>query len=105
MTEQTTTDERAEHLLHPRSVADQLRAIFAGGERADDGLIAALAREVLAERDGLRQRIASARSEIVRQSVLVHGGPTTFVQDALAEVESHLVDPEFRPEAAKGGAS
>lgn len=48
MTE-TTTDERAEHMSHPRTAADQLRAIFAGAEHADDGRIAALARELLAE--------------------------------------------------------
>lgn len=42
---------RVEHLLHPRVAAEQLRAIFAGGEHADDGRIAALAREVLRDLD------------------------------------------------------
>lgn len=58
MTEQTTTAEsaarsaeRVEHLLHPRTAAEQLRSIFAGREYADDGRIAALAREVLADLD------------------------------------------------------
>lgn len=41
----------AEHLLHPRAAADQLRAILEGGEHADDGRIAALAKEVLRDLD------------------------------------------------------
>ncbi len=57
---------------------------------------------LIAERDDLRQRISNARTEIRRQSILVHGGPATFVNDALAEVETHLVDPEYRPGAKVG---
>lgn len=43
----------AGHLLHPHSAAEQLRAIFTGAQHADDALIAALARQLLAEYDEL----------------------------------------------------
>lgn len=68
MTEQTTAPkvadrntERIDHLLHPRTPAEQLRAILAGGEHADDGRIAALAKDVLAERDRLAGALAAVR--------------------------------------------
>lgn len=53
------TDNTA-HLLHPRTPAEQLQRIFDGEEPGDDGLIAALSRQVLAERDQLADRVESA---------------------------------------------
>ncbi len=97
MTEQAPT---AVHPHHPLTPAEQLRAIFAGGLAADGGEIAALARDVLAERDDLRQRIADARTEIARQDVRATNAMrpgSGDVCDALAAVETHLVDPGYRP--------
>jgi len=96
----------AEHLLHPRPAADQLRAILEGAEHADGGEIAALARVVLAECDDLRGRIGNARAEIARQDVAATNAMrpgSGDVCDALAAVETHLVDPEYRPDAAPAG--
>lgn len=94
----------AEHLLHPRAAAEQLRAILGGAEHADGGEISALARDVLAERDDLRWRIANARAEIRLQSLGGHaaecGVPVNHVvAGVLAAVEAHLTD------NARGGAS
>lgn len=91
----------AERLLRPRPAAEQLRAILEGAEHADGGEIASLARVVLAECDDLRGRIVNARAEIARQDVAATKAARpgfSGVCDALAEVETHLVAPEYRPE-------
>lgn len=103
-----TAAEQAEHMRHPRPAADRLRAIFEGDEHAhaDGALIASLAKQVLAERDELRGRIGHARAEIVRQDVrgadTLRDGTHQALSDALAAVETHLLDPEYRTVATKG---
>ena len=57
-------------------------------------------RAVMAERDLLRARVAAARAEIRRQDLRRF----TAVSDALAAVETHLVDPQHRPATANGAS-
>lgn len=102
------TDPRVEHLLHPRHPAEVLRAMFDGRETTDYPAMATQAVLLLAERDDLRQRISNARSEIAAQSVHYHvaecGTPVGhIVEQALAVVETHMVDPEYRPDAKTEG--
>ena len=63
---------------------------------------AELAEEVIE----LRTRIGNARSEIARQdAAATHGMRPGYcdVSDALAAVETHLVDPEYRPVSGPAG--
>ncbi|HZP54978.1 hypothetical protein [Actinocrinis sp.] len=63
------------------------------------------ASEVEAERDELRQRISNARAEIRKQDTAAAAGMRPGycdVSDALAAVETHLVDPEHRPARHRG---
>jgi len=52
--------------------------------------------EVYAERNEGYARIADARAEIRKQDVASQGMWCTDVSDALAAVEAHLVDPQYR---------
>lgn len=52
-----------------------------------------------AARDDYAERIRNARAEIARQDTAAIGRFHRIVSDALAPVETHLVDPQYRPGA------
>lgn len=57
-----TSEQHIDHVLHPRTAVEQLHAIFDGTEHADDGRIAALAKQLLAERDQLAEQLRGAQA-------------------------------------------
>jgi multidrug resistance efflux pump len=78
---------------------ERLRIELAAANQRYETAYSALT-EVQAERDEANRRIRSARTEIRHQDVAATVAMRPgycAVSDALAAVETHLVDPEYRP--------
>lgn len=90
----TTPDARLDHLV------ERARFCRAGCEASE------ATAELAAEIRRLRDRIAAARAEIARQDTAadatLRGDAYRALSNALAAVETHLVDPEYRPQGGEG---
>lgn len=86
---------------HAAQMVDEIRHLRMrlADERAGHDEAIGQRDQLRAERDELRARIGNARAEIRKQDLAAQLAPhdAAIVSDALAEVETHLVDPEYRP--------
>lgn len=76
-----------------------------GAANQSCGVLQRAFEEVRAQRDESAARIRNARAEIRSQDIGSASSNLTIAQqgavsDALAEVETHLVDPQYRPDPA-----